>query len=144
MAEEPNEAEAKLQGLIEKSHQVLFEAKAMFPFQLFPDHIVIDRNKVTVEKRDFLRREDVHTILADNIDHIDLDFTLFLATIKLAQKIPSTELVVPFFRKADAVRIKQIITGLLIAKSQHVNLEEVAAEGLADKLVEIGRPFSSK
>ena len=140
MLDPVNPTELKLEHLIEKSNHVLFTAHAMFPFQLIPDRIVIDQTKVTIEQRNILKNEYVHTILLQDITNAEVTYTLSVATLVI---VTQDSFMMPFLRKNDAIRAKQIIVGLLIARKEQLNLEDIASEHLADKLAEIGRPAAA-
>lgn len=57
----------KLDRLAEKSGEVLFETRSVFPFDLFPDSVIVDINKVTIMKRDLLTQA-VFPIIVKNIN----------------------------------------------------------------------------
>jgi hypothetical protein len=137
MADSPQDTETKLQQLVEKSHHVLFTAKAMFPFQLIPDRIVIDQNKVTVEYRNILQTENIQTILLQDMADVQVTYILFLANLTLVRQ--GEYVSIPFLRREDAVRAKQIIAGLLIARKEELVLDDVEPGLLVDKLIEIGK-----
>lgn len=132
------EADAKLEQLVEKSHNVLFSTTAIFPLQLIPDRISIDQTKVTLEIRNILHTENIQTLPLKEIAEVEIVYVLFFGTVII--KTPSNKkYMIPFLRIPDAVRIKQIVTGLLIAHKEQIKLEELSSEGLAGKLVEIGK-----
>jgi len=130
------ESETKLQGLIDKAHLVLFTACSIFPFQIVPDRISVDMTKITIEHRFIFQSEDIRTVLLQDVLQVEVTYILFLASVIINNTETST---VTFLRKKDAVRAKQIITGLLIARRERLDLKDVVQLGLADKIAEIGK-----
>src|SRR5205823_426895 len=45
---EVNTHSTKFRGLVDRSSSVLFRAKGVFPFEFFPDSIIIDSHKVNI------------------------------------------------------------------------------------------------
>lgn len=109
----------------------------MFPWQLIPDQIVIDQSKLTFEYRHILHTENIRTILLQDVYKVEVTYVLLIAALVINN---SEVYKIPFLHRRDAVRAKQIITGLLVARRENINLEEVSPDTLVGKLVEIGRP----
>lgn len=47
---------------LNRANEVLFEFDTLFPFDFFPDKVVLDRFKINVIKKDFLGSERITTI----------------------------------------------------------------------------------
>ena len=65
-----------LGDLIKKSQSVLLKISSTFPFDLFPDSLVVDENKVSIIHRDFMT-EHVHSILIEDITDITVNTSIF-------------------------------------------------------------------
>lgn len=139
--------EEKIEELQEKTSRVIFRAKSLFPFDFFPDEIIIDEVKITVRHHFFFGTEQILTIMIDEVQDVSITTAIFLAKVYLKRIKQGWDLQ-PFsigsLKVSDARKIKSIILGLLIVKSQGVDLSEVSAADLSQKLEDIGKASKEK
>lgn len=141
----------KLDKLIAKSRRVIFEADTVFPFDFFPDTIRVDENKVDIIGRRFFAEKHLVSVLIGEIKTVKLSTGPFFATITLDLKRPPRReddfLVQPinYLWKRDAVRIRRIILGLIVANEEKIDIGKIQISELVRKLEEIGkaREFTS-
>src|SRR3990167_5798489 len=113
----------RLRRLVDQSQKVLLKISSTFPFDLFPDSLVIDENKVNVIRREFLGAERAHSILIENITSVTLNSGLFFASIEI---VDSTNLRFPITYTLNllnikaALRARRLIQGLMEAKRNKV------------------------
>jgi hypothetical protein len=128
----------KLEALAEKSQDVLLNIKAKFPFDFFPNQIIIDANKVDIIYRAFLTR-DVFTALIENINSVHISRNGFFATLAFEitgfEKNPEPIL---FLAVSDATAARRIIMGLIATRKKNINLTEIPTSDLVEKLTDIG------
>ena len=139
--EEPKLAETKkLDDLVTKSRRILYRTKTVFPFDLFPDEIIIDENKVDIIVKPFFYTENVFPVLLKNIHGVTINSSVFFASLSLEvigmENDPGE---IRFLWNNDAYRIKRIITGLTTAIKEGIDLSKVPAEELLTKVEEIGK-----
>src|SRR5260221_3343398 len=73
---------SKLDRLL--SHKkILYKTEAIFPFQLAPDRIVIDTQKVTIFYNQILGPTTAETILIESILDLDIDVSFVFAALKI-------------------------------------------------------------
>ncbi len=124
--------------IAEKSARVLFRCKSLFPFDLFPDEFTIDQLKVTKRQREFFSSEAIHSVLISDISHVEVTYAGFLA--RLIIKRSNGEYVsVGNLKKKDALKAKQIIQGIIVAKSQNIELGMLSVPEIVDKLQKLGQ-----
>ncbi len=135
----PEETKDKLDVLANKNSKVLFQIRSVFPFTIFPDDLVIDREKVSIVTREFFGSGRVHSFLIENISDLYVDTTMWLATIRFHDKYYAQNAVeIRYLKKSDAVRARRIIQGLIVAREQKVNLNALDEDELLPRLEEIG------
>jgi hypothetical protein len=128
----------KLENLAEES-TILFEAQSVFPFQLFPDKIIVESDKLTIIKRNLLVK-NVFPILFDNLNSIAVHRTFIFASI-------STEVTgyeenpgdITHLWPKDAAKVKRLVMGILHAKNQGVDVGKIPIEDLLSGLEGIGK-----
>src|SRR5581483_1324038 len=73
----------QINEIIEKTHKPLFKLSAFFPFDLWPDSISIDIEKVSIVIRVFFRSDFIHTIPIKDIKDVTVETNIFFGTLKI-------------------------------------------------------------
>lgn len=130
----------KLDELVAKSQRILYKTKTVFPFDLFPDEIIIDENKIDIIVKPFFYTENIFPILLKNIHGVNINATLFFASITFELTgIEANPGEIRFLWQQDAYKIKRIVTGLTAAVKEGIDLSQIPQEELVAKVEEIGR-----
>jgi hypothetical protein len=132
--------EAKLQKILGESNDVLAKATTVFPFTFFPDDIVVDRTKVTLTKRSFFFTSEVVSIRIEDILHVKLACGPFLGSLVLVVRILNSEdhHNINFFWRKDAMHLKHIIHGYVIAQHNRIDCEGLSKDELINTLTVLG------
>lgn len=129
----------KLQMLRDNAGELLFSCTSIFPFTLFPDTVSIDPNKVDITHRLFFFSKNIRTLLIEDIRFVNVATNLFFAQLHFEvvgyEKNPDP---VRFLSKKDAIKAKQIITGLIAARKKNVSLKNVKNKSLTKSAKKIG------
>lgn len=128
-----------LDNLIQPS-KVLFRAKSTFWFDLFPDEIVIDLNKIIIIHRIFFSSHTVTSIPLYNLTNVTCSVNLLFGSVQfeifgdMNQPEP-----VRYLSRNDALRVEKIINGLVICYRQKVDLSSYDTQNIVGKLLELGK-----
>jgi hypothetical protein len=135
----------RLTRLINRSADILATATTVFPFDLFPDTITVDRNKITIIKRDFLWSEKVISIRIEDILNVATSVGPLFGSLIIASRVMSTEdhFTTSFFWKRDAIYLKHIIQGYVIARHNKIKTSHLSKNELIDTLAKLGHDKSS-
>lgn len=144
VVEMQRENQRKLDELVEKSSHELLCVKSAFPFNLFPDELIIDANKVSIIYRQFLAAEQIRTIIIKDIEDVWVESIPFFATLKIksVRAIELDIIVIRNLTKNDAVKAQRLIQGLMLSEQQEVELAEVNKENLDEKMEKLGKADS--
>lgn len=134
-----NTDEQKLNNAIQETTQVLAKAEAVFPFDLSPDAITVDKSKVNIIEKEFLGGEGVRSILLDEISDVIVETASSLATIKIVEAHNKEISTVNKLKYKDANRVRNVIQGLIVAKKNNINLDNIDPEKLPEKLEKLGQ-----
>lgn len=124
---------------------VLFKAKTVFPFQFFPDEIIVDPIKVSLIRRIFFGSEELFSIEIKNILEVTVASGPFFATLIIKFLVigsltpPPPPIIINHLKKSDAAKARRIIQGLIIAKREGINLTQVHAQNITPLLQKVGR-----
>ncbi len=137
---EVHEAEAQLKHAIQGSQEVLATATTVFPFTLFPDTVTIDRTKVTVTHRSFLRVAEIVSIRIEDILNVTANVGPLLGSLHVTARIfsPDKPYEINFLWREDALRLKRIMQGYVIAMQKKIDVSPLDTDELTRMLDELG------
>jgi hypothetical protein len=124
-----------LEQLILRSQETLFEAQSIFPLDIVPDRLIIDMSKVTIMYRDFFNIGTEHTILLNEVRDVDVENYLITASLRILVSGPGVIwTTIENLHKCDAMKAKHLIEGLLLARAEHIDFQEL---GHVDRIAKI-------
>lgn len=123
------------------SHDILVRAQTVFPMTLFPDTLTVDRSKITITKRDFLQAAEVLSIRIEDVLNITATVRPVFGSIKITTRYfsPDKPYTIDHFWRADALKIKRIVQGYLIARQKDIDCTTLSTAELAKTLDELGK-----
>ena len=135
---ETNEDLDKLNKLV-ADEVVLYQLSSVFPIDLFPTKISIEKTQVNFVDRIFFGAEEVTSVLIHSISNVEVDRTLFLATLRVTLMLPGQRpVVVKNLWQHEAFKARRIIQGLMTGLSQDIDLSQVPSHELLMKVEELG------
>ena len=138
--EEVDKGIGKLQVVVEKAQNILIKATAVFPFDLFPDSITIDRQKLTVVHHSFFSVKQTVSVQHSDIKNIQADIGPFFGSLTVtSEHFINNIQTIKFLPKKDALSIQQLVQGFIIAYSEGVDMSEIDDEKLVELLNRLGR-----
>lgn len=139
--EAENTAEIKkLNDLAHIDTSPLFTFRSVFPFDLFPNRVTIDRSKITVVDNLFFFTRQVQSLMIKDLMSVITHETLLLSSLHIIDRqYPQETIIVANLQKSDARKARRIIEGLIVADKEGVDLSRITNEQLIPKLEEIGR-----
>ncbi len=137
-AETPEETREELRQAIRGSKQVL--ATATTVFTIFPDTFTLDRAKLTVTHRHFFSTADVMSIRIEDVLNVEANFDPFFGSIKVISRIMGREQThsIGNFWRHDAVRLKRVTQGYVIALQRNIDCDALQTAELAAMLDKLG------
>lgn len=130
----------KLNNIYRKKTRILYRTSTVFPFDFFPDEIIIDLNKINIIHHDFLATENVYSALIRGLHNAEVAAGPFLATLTIYDsnfKMPSV--VVRKLAKNDALKIRRILLGLILIYKQGFDPTDTPSEDLIKVAEELGK-----
>lgn len=129
----------KLGKLIDKTNSIIYEISSFFPFQLFPDRVIIDENKVTIVRKElFFKR--VYSIMFEDILTVRVNRGIIFAAIEFKVKRFGQNIrPITYLLPKEATLAKKYILGLIEAKNAKIDMSKLNVFQIKDKLEEIGQ-----
>lgn len=135
--------EQQLQDVVDESHTVLAKARAVFPFELFPDTISIDRHKLTIIHREFFGVEKTVSVPIENIKNVEADIGPFFGCITITSDlfINNTQ-TVNYMTSREANRFQKLVQGAVVAQREDIDLNKIGTKKLRSMLIDLGSGHS--
>lgn len=131
---------ASLKRMVRKSHEVLTDARTVFPLTLFPHSIIVDRTKITIIKRTFFWSSSVISIRVEDILNVATDVGPLFGSVTIASRVMNSvdHFQINYLWRGDAVFIKHIIQGYVFALQNNVDVGRLPRRELIEMLSELG------
>jgi hypothetical protein len=125
------------------SHDVLFRTNTVFPFTLFPDTVVVDREKVTFISRYFFFTAKVTSIPIRDILSVEADIGPFFGSVHTASRyfitVPHS---INWLWRHDAIQLQRLLQGYIIANEQEIDGTSIEIDKLVTMLNDLGQGAS--
>lgn len=138
------EAREQLSQAVGDSQEVLASATTVFPFTLFPDTVTIDRTKLSVAHRSFFKVAEAISIRVEDVLNVTANVGPFFGSLSIATRFFDNKkpYEIHYLWREDALRIKRIMQGYLIAAQKEVDVSALSNKELATLLDELGKDES--
>jgi hypothetical protein len=134
----PEESRRELRQAIQGSKEVL--ANATTVLSIFPDTLTVDRAKLTITKRSFIRSAEIASIRIEDILNVTATLGPIFGSVKIVSRVLNSERPYragPFWRH-DAIRIKHVTQGYVIALQRKIDCSSLPVKELAGMLEKLG------
>ncbi|MBX4206106.1 hypothetical protein KW795_02815 [Candidatus Microgenomates bacterium] len=129
-----------LDKLVEENRQKIMEVKNIFPFDLFPDKIIISKTKVDLVYGLFFFSDHIISMLIKDLKNAKVTTGILFASMSFElQGYEVNPEKIKFLPIAKAMQARRIIEGLIASEAKGIDLSSFEPEELMDKLEEIGR-----
>lgn len=103
----------------------LLRLKAIFPFDFFPNELIIRKKTVSMIKRGFLTSY-TETMLVQDIGLVSVFQTVLFASLKISYKAPSADVIINTIPKQQAVKAKEVLDQLMVIKNDNQETDDVS------------------
>ncbi len=103
-----DEQTEKLHDAVKTANDILLKVETVFPFTLFPDTVTIDREKLSIAKREFFRVAHISGTPLDDIEAVDVDVGPFFGSMRITSKffVNNTRRV-RYLTREDAIKVQE-------------------------------------
>lgn len=103
---------------------VLFTARSVWPFQLFPDRLIIREKDLTFVRKEFFWSGSTETVLIKDIFNIRSHSGPIFGSLEFEKRLFEASFAMNNMWKSDALKAKQIIDGLMIAEEDDMTMPQ--------------------
>jgi hypothetical protein len=135
----------KLVDVVNTSLPVLMKSKAVFPFDLFPDTITIDRHKFTLVHRTFFFIQQTIGVKLSDINNVEGNIGPFFGSLVItSQHFKNNIQHINFLPRKDVIDMQQVLQGVIIANQEGVDFSAIDDEELIALLRKLGQGETNK
>lgn len=130
----------ELKTLLAKATHKILVIHSVWPFDFFPNTLVIDHNKIDFIYNDFFWTKHTFSVHIKNVNCVIVGIDPLFAslTVKVMGFEENPE-PVKFLRKSDAILARRLIMGLVAADKEGVDLSKLSILDSKRTLEEIGK-----
>jgi len=145
-AKETEENRQRVQIITDRNDIEILHIQSVFPFTLFTDSIIIDTTKMSIAKKQLFATEYITTIPLKDLSDVNVQTVLFLATLTIRYMPQSASpgmnnpvvVSIPNLPRSDAIRAKNILKGVMVAKAEEIDIAKLPPEEVVDVLHKFG------
>lgn len=139
------EPAADLDEIALRPSETLITATSVFPLQLFPDTITVDREKMTVINRAFFRVAKVVSVPIQDILSVVENVGPFFGSLQIQTRFFSGKPVtIQYLKRSDTLKVKGILAGYIIATQKEVDCNDIPKDELIAMLYRLGTGASER
>jgi hypothetical protein len=132
----------------------LFTANTVFPFVLFPDTILLDREKLTIIHRPFFLMANITAVRIQDILNAEVDIGPFFGSLRVVTRYYSESQFashpnatetnrkhasINFLWRRDAMKIHSLLQGYIIATQKEIDCADIPKDELVLLLQHLGQ-----
>jgi hypothetical protein len=143
--EEVKKGVDELKKIVQQSHEVLAEVQTVFPITLFPDKLCLDRSVITITKRNFFWSSNTISVRVEDVLNVSTTIGPIFGSLTVAIRVMNSvdHYEINFLWRQDAIELKHMIQGYMIAKHSGLDIDHLSAEELVDTLHDLGKDNGS-
>ena len=136
----PPKIPKKLMAVTIQAHDILFRANTIFPFNLFPDTVTLDREKLTFASRSFFRVAKITSVPVRDILSVEADIGPFFGSVHTASRYFITNpYSINYLWRKDALKLQRLLQGYIIAHEQDIDCSNIDKDKLVTLLNDLGQ-----
>lgn len=126
-----------IDDLVKKSNRVIISISSkIFPWDFFPDTIVVEESRVTFIFRQFLSSQS-HSVDLKDISNVFIESSLFLATLQVvSQTYIQNDIKIGHLKRKEAENVRRIIEGLRTFIQNNIDTSNYEIDELIEKIEE--------
>lgn len=136
------EPETELEKEVKAADEVIMSVKTVFPLTLFTDTVTVDRTKITLTKRQFFQMQEVTSIRLEDILNVTATTGPFFGNLSVTNRVQGNmgeTLEIDKLWRDDALRLKRILQGYVIAVQKEIDCSALSTRELREMLDRIGQ-----
>ena len=133
-AEENRQA---VEDMVSNSNRVLLKVSSVFPWDFFPNSIIVEETRLTIINRQLLSSQ-VHSVDIKNISNIFIDTSILFSQLTIvSDTFTRNQMTINKLWKKEAILMRRIIEGLRMFIERDIDTTGYEVKELISKLKEL-------
>lgn len=133
----------KLEELINKNALILYKTSTVFPFDLFPDTLIIYTDQISLITREFFFSGRTSNTPIEDLADVKLDVSIIFAKLSIVEKgAPGNLTDIRFLWRDQALKAHSILQGLIVGQKKKIDFSKIKTPDLVDQIRELGKTRS--
>jgi hypothetical protein len=131
-------SERKLKKAIHDANEVLVSASTVF--SLHPSTLTLNRTKLVLERHSGWKSASAMSVRIEDVQNVSGNVGPLFGSVQIMTKFtkPGEPEVIGLFHRQDALKLKRVIQGYIIALEKKVDIEPIPTEELKKLLYRLG------
>lgn len=130
--------EEMFNDVVKRSQTVLFRTSTVFPFDIFPDELIVDLTKVTLITRNFFLSGQTQSVYLKDIMDVVVETGPFFSTLRIIDpEFAQNKFEVNHLNRKSAAEARRIIEALISACKAGVDLTKIGRREMVSHLPEL-------
>ena len=134
-----DDALKNLENFAMTDEPALLSLNTLFPFQLFPTTITIEKTKVNIKEQHFLGMTDTRSLLIADISSVESESNVLFGTLVFRIRVASAlPIEVRFLSRLRAAKARRMIEGLMVIVANKIDMTKITTAELLANLENLG------
>lgn len=130
--------ENMLDDALDRAQTVLYHCKSVFPFDFFPNDLIIDLSKVTVVKRNFFMSGSTQSVYMRDIVDVEVATGPFFSSLAVVDMYyAQNKMEINYLKRGEAMKAREIILGVVAAIKLNVNITTLEGDDMLGRIREL-------
>ncbi len=135
-ATKKEEDKQTISDLVKKSNRLIISIPSLFPWDLFPNTILVEESRVTFIFRQFLASQ-THSVDIKDISNVFIQSSLFFATLQIVSRtFIQNDITIGHLDAKKANRVQMVIEGLRTFSENNIDTSNYEVNELIAKIEE--------
>jgi len=122
----------------ERQSRVLGTFKSVFPFQFFPDELIVEEKRVIWKDWMGPGLWKAISIMASDISNVQASHGPFLGHIHVGSLVGGPEILIQHLWRSDVIKARALIEGIILAARERAPIRKEEVEQEEEELSELG------
>jgi hypothetical protein len=124
-------------NLVKKANRCIISISSKFPWDIFPNKIVVEESRVTFVFNQFLSSQS-HSVDVKDISNVFIESTFLLSSLQIVSRtFIQNDIKIDFLDTKEALKVKRIIEGLRTFITNNIDTSNYEIDELINKLEEL-------
>lgn len=131
--------DSPIADVVGRCHDILFYARTMFPFHIFRNTVILDRERISIIYPFFFFSKKIVSIPVRDLLNVEASVGPLFGSVKMSSRyFVATPCIVNYLKRSNALRLQRLLHGYIICEEQKIDCSGIPKEKLILLLNDLG------